>query len=240
MLSRLFTSFMDWALPVNCVFCGLRTEAAQPNICPECTADLPWLENACIRCGMPLSSTIGSEAVCGHCLKHPPPYHTLHTLFSYQFPVDQLILRLKFQQQFIYARLLGELLAKYCAQYYTTQALRPAILLPMPLHVKRLRQRGFNQAVELARPIAKRLTVPIGYTQVKRVKYTQPQMELPLTERAKNVHHAFKANSTLSGMHVVIVDDVITSGHTVHSLALALQTAGAVRIDVWGVARTVR
>lgn len=240
MLSHLFTKLMSWVLPVNCVFCGLRTDAKQPNICPECTADLPWLENTCARCGLPLPSTTGVQAICGRCLQEPPPYQQLHTLFSYQFPVDQLVMRLKFQQQFTYARLLGELLAAHCAEYYTTAAALPAMLLPMPLHSRRLRQRGFNQAVELARPVARRLAIPIGYGYVKRVKYTEPQMELPLALRAQNVQRAFAVSPRLAGLHVAIIDDVITSGHTVHALALALRDVGVSRIDVWGIARTLR
>jgi ComF family protein len=238
MLPLSINKLLRWVLPVNCVFCGLRTSDKQPNICPECIADLPWLENTCERCGLPLPA--GAGTLCGQCLQEPPVYQQLQTLFSYQFPVDQLVLRLKFQQQFVYAHLLGELLAERVAQYYAAHASQPAVLLPMPLHVRRLRQRGFNQAVELSRPVARRLGVPIGYGCAKRVKYTEPQMELPLELRAQNMRQAFVVNPRLAGLHVAVIDDVITSGHTVHELALALRDVGVARIDVWGIARTLR
>jgi ComF family protein len=240
MFSYYINKLLCWVLPVNCVFCGLRTLAEQPNICPDCASDLPWLENTCGRCGLPLPVVAGVETLCGQCLHAPPVYHLLQTLFSYQFPIDQLVLRLKFQQQFVYAHLLGELLAERVAQYYASNASQPAMILPMPLHARRLRERGFNQAVELARPVARRLGVPIGYGCAKRVKYTAAQMELPLKLRAQNVQQAFVAAPRLAGLHVAIIDDVITSGHTVHELALALRAVGVTRIDVWGIARTLR
>ena len=229
-----FSQLMDWILPVTCVFCGQKTLSSQPNICSACVADLPWIKHACLRCGLPLPE---EGFICGICLKRPPPYSRLQALFHYQFPVDQLILRLKFHQQLIYAQLLGHLLAERCRRYYTTVANPPAMLIPVPLHPKRLRQRGFNQAVELAKPLSHALKIPIGYGIVKRIKFTQAQMDLPLNERAHNVKDAFSIHSKLPS-HVAIIDDVVTTGHTIKALCKILRAAGVKQIDVWCVART--
>lgn len=236
----MFSKLLYWALPVHCVFCAIRIPAHFPNICPGCIADLPWLLHVCACCSLPLSSSAPAAAVCGECLQQPKPYQQLHALFSYQFPIDQLILHLKFQQQFVYAHLLGELLAERCVQHYNIAPTRPSLILPVPLHPQRVRQRGFNQAAELARPVARHLGIPISYNSVQRVKYTEAQMDLPLALRAKNLKGAFKASPALRGKHVAIIDDVVTTGHTIEALALALHKVGVRQIDVWGVARALK
>ena len=226
---------IDWVLPISCVLCGQITQGPS-NICPACTAHLPWIPFACGRCGLPLSQ---SSAICGACLTSPPLYQHLQALFCYEFPIDQLILGLKFQRHLLYARLLGELLALRLRRYYTTGVPVPAMLIPVPLHKKRLRQRGFNQATELAKQVNKMLHIPIGYDRVQRVKYTPAQMELPLTERAQNVKNAFVVKKSLPA-HVAIIDDVVTSGHTIQALSQALHATGVKQIDVWCIARTVK
>jgi ComF family protein len=229
-------SLIDWILPITCVLCGQTTNASQPNICPACTKDLPWIQAACLRCGLPLPSTY---RVCGQCLRVPPPYQRLQGLFSYDFPVDQLILGLKFQHHLLYARLLGSLMAECCARYYTTGIPLPSMLIPVPLHKQRLRQRGFNQATELAKWVKRRLGVPIGYGCLQRVKYTEAQMELPLAQRAGNVKQVFAAKRAIPE-HVAVIDDVVTSGHTIQALSQVLQKAGAKQIDVWCIARAIK
>lgn len=218
---------------MTCVLCGQKTMNQQPNICPACLQDLPWILHACAKCGLPLAQ---SGQTCGECLLHPPLYQSLHALFSYDFPIDQLIWGLKFNRRLTYARLLGSLMAQQCVQYYTTGAALPAMLIPVPLHPRRLRTRGYNQATELAKWVSKRLSVPLAYGYVHRVKYTVAQMELPLPLRAQNVKHAFVANKPVP-KHVAIIDDVVTSSHTIQALSATLLQAGATRIEVWCVAR---
>lgn len=238
MLQKALINLLSWALPVHCVLCNRRTEKSRPNLCVECENDLPWLQNVCIRCGLPLVAE-NNGLTCGQCLQRPPGYQQLRALFRYDTPINNMILQLKFHKKLIYAHLLGELLATRCIAHYTTTK-TPTILLPVPLHPRRLRERGFNQAIEIARPVAKRLQIPIGYSHTKRLKYTQAQMELPLEERLQNVKHAFSANAALKGMHVAVIDDVITSGHTINAFVAALHAAGVAQVDVWGIARTLK
>ena len=229
-------SLINWILPIVCVLCGQKTGSQQPNICPACVQDLPWIITACARCGLPLAQ---SHATCGACLGMSLPYQHLQALFRYEFPVDQLILGLKFNQRLLYARLLGSLLAKRCAQYYTTGVPLPAMLIPVPLHTKRLRKRGYNQAAELAKWVSRRLHVPLARGYAQRVKYTEAQAELPLALRARNMQNAFVVKQPIAE-HIAIIDDVVTSSHTIQTLSNVLARAGAKRIDVWCIARAIK
>ncbi|MFI4963412.1 MAG: ComF family protein, partial [Legionellales bacterium] len=139
----------------------------------------------------------------------------------------------------LYARLLGSLMAERCAQYYTIGVPLPAMLIPVPLHPQRLRSRGYNQATELAKWVSRRLEVPLAYGYVQRVKYTEAQMELPLSLRALNVKNAFVTKKLIPS-HVAIIDDVVTSSHTIQAMSAALQYGGAKQIEVWCVARAVK
>ncbi len=231
--------FINWVLPISCVLCGKVGIGSRPNICEPCSLELPTIPNPCGQCGLPLPTASLEGSLCGECLSHPPSYH-LHALWSYQFPINQLILQLKFQHKLIYARLLGQHMANFSACYYTTGVPLPSILIPVPLHAKRLKERGFNQALEIAKPMSKRLNIPIHYTAVKRVKYTQAQMDLPLEERAQNIKAAFKVTTQELPTHVAVIDDVVTSGHTIATLCNELKKAGVKQIDVWCAARAIR
>jgi len=114
----------------------------------------------------------------------------------------------------------------------------PEIIIPVPLHRTRLRERGFNQALEIARPIARSLSIPVDYKSCERVRKTSAQSLLPAAERRKNIKGAFRVTRPIAARHVAILDDVMTTGHTVQELAATLRKAGVERIDVWVVART--
>lgn len=133
-----------------------------------------------------------------------------------------------------HARLLGELFLREVGPRIT---LLPDAVIPVPLHSSRLRRRGFNQAVELARPIARSLGTRIDRSAAIRTRDTRPQAELPFKQRRQNIHDAFAIRGPLSYRHVAIVDDVMTSGHTVSQLALCLKCAGVKHIQVWALAR---
>lgn len=152
----------------------------------------------------------------------------------YEFPLDVLIQELKYRHQLAIAPLLGAELAK-CVQ----SAPCPDVLLPMPLHPSRLRERGFNQALELAKIVAGRLGLPLLTQGAERIRATPPQVGLPWKERAKIVRGAFACTVDLSGKHVAILDDVMTTGTSLHELGLALRKQGAAEISAWVVARTL-
>lgn len=185
-------------------------------------------------CAASLPST---QSICGVCLKKPLPFHKLYILFSYTEIIKKLITGLKFQQRLIYGHILGTLLAEKISPQYTNEKL-PDIIIPVPLHKKRLRERGFNQAIELARPISKKLNIPIEYKRCERVVNTAAQSNLPANQRSNNVKNAFVGHKQLAYQHIALLDDVMTTGHTLIEISRALYYVGVKRIDVWCCART--
>jgi ComF family protein len=170
--------------------------------------------------------------VCGSCLKRPPHFDATLALWRYEFPCDGLVQALKYR-----ARLA---LAGFFARSLASRPL-PAfdVIVPMPLHAKRIAERGFNQALEIARGLARHRGMPIAPRGVLRVKDTLPQTDLPYEERAKNVRGAFLCKLDLSGASIAVLDDVMTTGATLNELARALKRAGATRVENLVVARTV-
>lgn len=159
------------------------------------------------------------------------------SLWRYAWPADHLIQKLKFNAQLHLARLLGEHLAEHVARHVTQP---PQVILPVPLHRTRLRARGFNQALELARPIARRLGIALDYRSGARVRATAAQSLLPAAQRRRNIKGAFQVTQPLAARHVAIVDDVMTTGHTVEEFASTLRKAGVEKIEVWVLARAAR
>lgn len=189
---------------------------------------MPWLPNKrCPICALPTPS----GETCGHCLKEAPAFCRTQSLFSYGFPVDRLIQQLKYKEQLELAPMLGALLAQHL-----DNAL-PDLWLPMPLHPNRLKERGFNQAVEIARELAAKTGVPMQASWAKRERDTPPQAGLKREARRKNMRGAFRCNSKVAGLHVGIVDDVMTTGSTLDALAAALKSAGANEVSCFVVAR---
>jgi ComF family protein len=206
----------------DCLLCGAET--APELLCPACIAELPVLPDSCPRCALP--SPAG--AVCGSCLNHPPHFDATLALWRYEFPCDGLVQALKYR-----ARLA---LAGFFARSLASRTMPEVdLIVPMPLHPRRLAERGFNQALEIARHLGR----PIEPRGVLRVKHTPPQTELPYEERAKNVRGAFLCKLDLSGARVAVLDDVMTTGATLNELARALKRAGATRVENFVIARTV-
>ena len=174
---------------------------------------------------------------CGRCLKRPSPFDYVAIPYVYAPPLNQLIQTLKFNRQLAAAAPLGVLLANHLV---LSKAPLPERIVPVPLHPARQRTRGFNQAMEIARPLSARLDVALAPRLVTRVKPTAPQTALRSpADRRHNVRGAFTINTKRMGVlrHVAIVDDVVTTGATAMELALALRRAGAARVDLWSVSR---
>lgn len=224
-----------WLLPHYCLLCTGPGESSR-DLCDGCASDLPWNDHPCRRCANPLVASAPSGSLCGRCQRGdiPAGFDRLHAPLLYDFPVDRLVLGLKFHGTLSHGRLLGELMAGWLA---TTDIDLPDRLVPVPLHSKRRRQRGFNQARELARPIRSVLDVPIADGLVARAAAAPPQAELPLDRRRQNIRHQFQCRHR-PPPHVAIIDDVVTSASTVAELARCLKRAGAERVDVYAVART--
>ena len=224
MLSTLSRNLLAWT-GGDCLLCG--EESGPELLCAACDAELPALAEHCPQCALP--SPAG--AVCGSCLDRPPHYDRTLALWRYEFPCDRLVQALKYR-----ARLA---LSGFFARSLASRPLPEVdLVVPMPLHPKRLAERGFNQALEIARDLARRLGRPIEPRGVLRVKDTLPQTKLPYEERAKNVRGAFLCKLDLSGASVAVVDDVMTTGATLNELARALKRAGATRVENFVIART--
>ncbi len=171
--------------------------------------------------------------VCGACQRRPPAFAAAVALFRYAPPIDQLVHGLKYHGRLELARVLGGLLADALAR----RSLHTDLIVPVPLHRARLRARGFNQALELAWPVSRRLGVPIDYRCVVRARDTAPQATLTRKARRRNVRGAFVATGRLDGLRVALVDDVATTGHTADAVAACLRRAGARRVELWVLAR---
>ncbi|HSC46950.1 MAG TPA: ComF family protein [Gammaproteobacteria bacterium] len=218
--------------PPSCLLCG-DPGARGLDICGACFEDLPWNRHPCPRCAAPLPPD-ADVGLCGNCLKSPPAWDEAKSPLAYAYPLDKLVQRFKFDGDLATGRLLGELLAEYLA---AGGGEKPDCIVPVPLHVARLKERGFNQAVELAQPVSKRLKVPVRLDVCERVRATEIQSKLDATERKKNLKDAFAVKRSVDGRHVAILDDVVTTGTTVEMLAKLLKESGAARISVWSLMR---
>lgn len=223
--------------PPCCLVCREPGHDRQ-DLCAACTTALPWNRHACARCALPLAGGTPSPAeaaapVCGACLLRPPPLDAVHAAFVYAFPVDRLLPRFKFHHDLAAGRLLVARMAEAFAPLP-----RPGALLPVPLHRERLRARGYDQALELARPLGRRLAVPVLADALLRHRATVQQSRLDARQRRSNLRGAFVLSQqhALPG-HVALVDDVMTTGATLHAAAAALRRAGVLRVDAWIAAR---
>jgi ComF family protein len=214
-------------LPIPCVLCG--AECGQTQLCGPCDAELPRLAaRRCAVCALPLSS----GAVCGACLDRPPRYTRVVAPFPYRYPLDALIQAYKYGGRLAYARILGTALAAVATRDVD-------VIVPMPLAAGRLAERGFNQALEIARVVATATAIPLLPLACRKVVETPPQAALPWKARARNVRRAFVCDADLRGKRVAVVDDVLTTGATLNELARVLRKAGAAEITGWVVARTL-
>ncbi len=216
-------------LPQECLLCG--SHSGREHVCNRCREDLPLHQALqCPICGIPTQQS----AACGGCLKHLPHFDATCAAFDYAFPMDALLRALKYQGRLSIAELAGTHLAQLAASRP-----RPDLIVAMPLHQDRLRERGFNQAVEIARVVAALLHIPLATDCVLRIRATEPQAGLPLERRRKNLRNAFACAQDLSGKQVAMVDDVMTSGASLDELARTLKAAGAARVECWVAARTL-
>lgn len=232
MVNISLNNVQDWLFPGNCLLCAATLPSGQ-SLCAECRRALPDMASACPRCAAPLAHTVDTPA-CGSCQQHPPYFDAAQALFRYQPPIDHLIQDLKYHRRLALARVLGELFA---ARLRLVSPPWPDLLVPVPLHRSRLRRRGYNQSLELARTVARRLGLSLAARAVTRVRATPPQTLLTSDARRRNVRNAFRTELDFSGKRVAILDDVMTSGHTVNALAKCLRRAGAESVAVWVVAR---
>ncbi|MDG4552436.1 MAG: ComF family protein [Candidatus Contendobacter sp.] len=219
-------------LPPTCLLCG-ATGMGGLDLCAGCLGDLPRNLAACPRCAAPLP--VAGTGPCARCRAQPPDFDRAVVPFRYQTPVDFMITRLKFNGRLANARLLGELFAAALAERGDPA---PDCIVPVPLHPRRLRERGFNQALELARPVARRLGIPLRIDGLRRVRHTLPQVRLDARQRQTNPLGAFARGAPLPGARVALMDDVVTTASTMGECARVLRTGGVTDIAIWAIGRT--
>ena len=221
---------MQAVLPQHCALCGAGT--SNRRLCAGCDADLSHHRApACPICALPALD----GQVCGACLHRPPAFDRTLAAFSYRFPLDRLLHAFKYSGNLALAEILAEPLARLAAVHP-----KPDLLMPMPLHPVRLRERGFNQSLEIARPISRWLDIPLAADACRRTRDTPTQAGLKWQERRRNVRDAFACDLDLSGKKIAVLDDVMTTGATLNEISRILKDRGAFEVSAWVVARTPR
>jgi len=215
-MKKLLQKILLLLFPGTCILCGLPSRRDQ-DLCRGCEQDLPW---------KPSNNNL-----------YPTVTHQTVAVFEYKFPVQQLIVRLKFANKLVYGKVLGELMASYLANYYRDLPL-PQVIIPVPLHKKRYKERGYNQSLELAVPIASIFQLPLLVNACIRTKNTKAQSKLSESKRNKNIRGAFVVAANFNYNYVAIVDDVVTTGATIIELCRELKKSGVTKIDVWCCAKT--
>ena len=212
-----------------CMLCGSMSHDGL--WCNACNTVLPYFDAPhCLVCALPTPT----GEVCGHCLTQPPLFSRTTAVFGYTFPLDKLIQNMKYGEQLA----LAHAFAKKLAQRIDKNHL-PDYLIAMPLHPAKLRERGFNQSLLLAKTLARELKLKLLPSACQRVRDTPPQSALPWKERKKNVRNAFSCDLDLTGKRIVLVDDVLTTGASLNALAEAVSDKGAIEVSAWVVARTL-
>jgi ComF family protein len=217
-LSFMLKKCVEFLLPQFCLHCKDKTNNEIP-LCQPCQDRLPWYTRK-----NPLNTTRIA----------PQDYHQATTTFVYKNPINQWISALKFHQQLHYAKLLADLFI----QKIDPTKQPPELILPIPLHRSRLRQRGFSQTIEIARRIGQRTKIPIDRVSLRRIIATKPQSGLSFEDREKNITNAFQCHKAINAKHIALFDDVITTGNTINAALQALKNQGIEKIDIWCCARS--
>jgi ComF family protein len=219
-------------LPQHCVLCA-SPSGDDLALCPDCQRDLPYQTASCQHCALPLQQS----GVCGRCQKMPPVFDAAESVFEYRDGIEWLIQGMKFGNKLSHAQILGQLMAEHFTRRDAADL--PDVMIPVPLHKDRLKHRGYNQALELARPLVRKLRIALDWQSCNRVTPTAEQSSLPADERRRNVRNAFRFTNAHHYQSVALLDDVMTTGSTVNELATALKQNGVQHVEVWTCARAM-
>lgn len=225
-------SFFSWLIPAKCAWCKSSINGLASVYCRTCTAELPYLDRGCQRCGQAFS---GFSDYCGRCLCQPPIFDACFCAFDYCEPISDDIRRLKYGEQPQLAKRLAALLVDELAQQDIEM---PDALVSVPMHISKLKIRGFNQSHELAKCLSKQLGIPLLRGAIRKNKATPPQATQTRAQRKTNLIGSFSMHKKPISKHVAIIDDVVTSGATAEEIAKILKKNGVDYVQVWGIART--
>lgn len=233
------TACADLFFPPLCLGCGrFIVSSLPPQFCVDCQKTLPFVqEPLCLCCGTPFVS--GKSHICGACLRKPPSFHLARSLFLYEEPISRCIISLKFAGELYMLKSLQALMA---VSESMQDLSKPDWVVPVPLHAGRLRERGFNQALLLCRACFPQWRRLIRTDILLRSTATIPQSQLTGTERRRNLRGAFQLrhSAEVRNKNVLLVDDVFTTGSTMAECSSVFRAAGARRIEVFTLARSVK
>jgi ComF family protein len=235
-LLQLTLVIRDILFPPCCAACKVRSVHSRVHLCSDCLESIKSIEPPiCTVCGQPFHGPQGSDHICGQCIKNPPSFDTARSVFRYYGAVKSLIHKIKYNDDGYALRVLSFLVK----DFMPSNDQKPDMVIPVPLHPKRLKKRSFNQSLRLAKAIF--TDIPLGIDILIRTLNTKPQTELSMEERPGNVRNAFEVARPLpkGAMRILLVDDVYTTGATVKACAKTLKRAGAREVHVFTIAKTL-
>ncbi len=239
-MKRVLTGLADLVFPPRCLTCDAILEN-NPFFCSVCSAKTSFIQPPlCPRCGIPFESTEGDSHLCGDCLTSKPTFSVARAVGRYENTLLEAIHRFKYDRKIYTGEVLGKLMAEFAYPAFNISDY--SLIMPVPLHAGRLRERGFNQAVILAKEISKKYHLPLDFLSLTRHIYTEPQINLGKKDREANVKGVFSVadHGRITGQRIILVDDVFTSGSTVRECARILMKNKAESVAILTLARAVR
>jgi ComF family protein len=237
----LLKAFLDILFPPLCHACkSFIPDAGAIHLCESCLAGSPAIASPhCTLCGLPFLTEGGTDHLCGGCIRNPPSFAAARAAVMFDGPVRDLIHRFKYGKKVQHCRPLGLLTARQLGEFVAASS--ADLIIPVPLHVKRLRERGFNQALLLTEALAKQWRLPLSRHNLRRIRWTEPQISLSALERKENVRGAFAVHDAagVRNRRIILVDDVYTTGSTVAECSRTLRKAGAEAVFVATISRAI-
>jgi len=236
-LYNLTSQAINWLLPRQCLNCKTSLYKEETVVCTKCYEQLPFQQNNCQVCGQCYAA---NSDHCGRCIAKPPSFDQCFFPFEYKSNIKELICQIKYRERPELAKLAAQLLAKEIQQYIIDHStVLPNALIAVPMHPKRLRERGYNHSQLIAKHLSKELNIPLLNNALIKSKHTKTQASQSLKQRKKNLQGSFKVKKILMPECLAIIDDVLTTGSTAEEIAKILKKNGVNYIWVWGIAHTL-
>ena len=237
-MRKFVNGLAELIFPARCASCGMGVD--EGDFCEECAARITFVKSPlCPKCGLPYFVEGAQDHLCGDCILAGDQYYASARAVSvYDGIVLDLVHRFKYGGKMSAGKVLGTMMADKAGDFFDMS--RFDLVIPVPLHRERLRHRGFNQSLVLARQVAAKYGVEVEFEALRRLRDTQPQVNLGGDERRGNLKGAFSVEVPLEGKRVLLIDDVYTTGSTVRESARALVEGGAREVEVYTAARAVQ